>query len=168
MGTERELAVMTIEIPLTRGYVTRIDDADLAFTDGHSWCAITPSRGCVYAARTGIDRKTVYMHKLLCPEWDLVDHADGDGLNNCRSNLRDGSGFRNHANKGMLRNNTSGYKGVAWHAHGGKWIARIYVSRKQICLGYFGSPEAAAFAYDQAAVRLFGEYAQTNAMLGLL
>src|ERR1700690_2272439 len=115
---------MTIEIPLTQGYVTRIDDADRAFTDGHR-LFVALRRNTTYAC-ANIDGKTVLMHSLLAPEWEIVDHADGDGLNNCRSNLRDGTGFRNRADSGVRASNTSGYKGVPRHAPG-KWLARIQV-----------------------------------------
>lgn len=159
------LVVATIEIPLSRGYVTRIDAADRVFTDGHSWYAdIHPRRRAVYA-RAWIDGENVNMHSLLCPDWAWVDHADGDGLNNCRRNLRDGTGFRNSANRELASNNTSGYKGVDWNKKNEKWRATITANGKQIHLGYFGTPEEAADAYDQAAVHHFGEYAKTNAML---
>jgi len=158
------LTVTTVEIPLTRGYVTRIEEADRVFTDGHNWAAaVVPTRRVVYAVAR-IDGKSVYMHKLLCPDWNEVDHADGDGLNNCRYNLRDGTGGGNQANRVMQRNNTSGYKGVSLR-RGGKWGAFIKVNRKQIYLGAYATPEEAADAYDQAALRYFGEYARTNAEL---
>ena len=154
----------TIEVPLSRGYVTRIDAADRAFTDGRKWSAqVVPRRRAVYA-QTRIGGKHIYLHKLLCPGWDEVDHADGDGLNNCRSNLRDGTGLgKNRPNRTMQRNNTSGFKGVS--RSGRKWMATIKVNRKQVYLGTYGTPEEAADAYDQAAVQHFGEYAKTNAML---
>jgi hypothetical protein len=156
---------MTFEIPLTQGYVTRIADADRMFTDGRKWHAISrPHKRVVYACAR-IDGRHVMLHNLLCPDWEEVDHADGDGLNNCRSNLRDGAEFRNNANTGMRSDNTTGYKGV--YRDRNAWKALITVNRKTVNLGAFGSPEEAAYAYDQAAVSLFGEYARTNAMLGL-
>jgi len=159
------LIVATAEIPLTQGYVTRIDDVDRVFTDGRNWHAIVRSyKRAVYACAR-VNGRHVMLHNLLCPDWDEVDHADGDGLNNCRSNLRDGAEFRNNANVGLRSNNTSGYKGV--YRYGDVWIARIGVNWKSINLGTYDSPEEAAYAYDQAAVGFFGEYARTNAMLGL-
>lgn len=158
-------AVAMIEVPLSKGYVTRIDAADRVFTDGRKWHVMFPNQTSGYAA-TWIDGKHVYLHKLLCPDWDAVDHEDGDGLNNCRSNLRDGTGRgKNGANTGMRSNNTSGYKGVLWNRKTRKWFAQIKVSGKQIYLGAHATPEAAADAYDRAAVQHFGEYAKTNAML---
>jgi len=161
------LIVAAVEIPLTQGYVTRIDDADRAFTDGHKWHAVARSNKRTVYACTKINGRHVLMHNLLCPDWGEVDHADCDGLNNQRSNLRDGAEFRNNANTGMRSDNTSGYKGV-YRTRGTGWIAIVTVDRKSRCLGTFDGPEEAAYAYDQAAVALFGEYARTNAMLGLV
>jgi AP2 domain len=161
------LIAATIEIPLTRGYVTRIDAADRAFTDGRKWHATAQSstQKIVYACAK-INGRCTMLHTLLCPAWEFVDHADGNGLNNCRSNLRDGTGFRNTANSRLASNNTSGYKGVTWKKRAGKWCASIMINQKAIHLGTFSTPEEAAAAYDRAAVSLFGEYAKTNAMLG--
>jgi AP2 domain len=162
------LVVATIEIPLTQGYVARIDEADRAFTDGRKWHArARPTRRAVYAM-TKIDGRGIFLHNLLCPDWKFVDHKDGDGLNNRRSNLRDGTEFRNGANRWLFRNNTSGYKGVTRAPKGeGRWTAAIGFNRRLINLGTYDSPEEAAYAYDQAAVSYFGEWARTNAMLGL-
>jgi len=157
------LIIPTIEIPLTRGYVTRLYEADRSFLDGHNWHVIV-APNTAYAC-TRIGGKPTYLHSLLCPEWDEVDHADGDGLNNCRHNLRDGTGFRNNANTRMKSGNSAGFKGV-FRAASGNYVARIGFNKKQIYLGIYGTPGEAADAYDEAAVRYFGEYAKTNAMLG--
>jgi hypothetical protein len=155
---------VTIEIQMNKGYVTRIDDADMAVAGGRKWHVKQfPHGNTVYAATT-INGKTVLLHRLIAPGWAEVDHADGNGLNNCRSNLRDGVGFRNQANKGVQRNNTSGFKGVA--SNHGRWKASITINKKRVYLGNFGTPEAAADAYDRAAIHHFGEYALTNAALG--
>lgn len=155
------LTVATVEIPLSRGYVTRIDAADKVFTDGHKWHVVVGPHTAYACAK--IKGRQVKLHNLLCPDWSTVDHADGDGLNNQRSNLRDGSGLKNHANTWMRADNRSGFKGV--HRHLGKWQAQIRVNGKAIYLGIYDTPEAAADAYDEAAVHHFGEYARTNAMM---
>jgi hypothetical protein len=112
--------------------------------------------------RVGVDRRLYYAHQVIwllvygrpCPR---IDHRDGDPTNNRLSNLRPASASQNGANAGAK---TSGYKGVWWTA--GRWRAGIKVKRKAIHLGYFDTPEAAAQAYDEAALRHFGEFAKLN------
>jgi hypothetical protein len=96
----------------------------------------------VWTARKGKGKKTYYascrkskkknyeacqFHNLICPEFKQADHIDRNGLNNCRSNLREGSGRVNALNKGKQKNNTSGYTGVEWHKpvgnRKGRWKA---------------------------------------------
>jgi AP2 domain len=159
------LVVATIEVPISQGYFTRIYEADQVVTDGRKLYAV-PHRNTVYV-RTKVNGKNVYLHKLLEPDWKFVDHSDGDGLNNCRDNLRNGAGFRNRVNTRLRSDNSSGFKGVYRDGH--RWRATITPENmKSIHLGMFDSPEEAAYAYDQAAVSFFGEYARTNAMLGMV
>jgi hypothetical protein len=88
-----------------------------------------------------------------------VDHIDGNGLNNQRSNLRLCSGSQNQGNISKKRTNKSGYKGAHFHKGNGRWKAQISVQNKNIHLGYFDTPEAAHEAYQRAAVQYFGDYA---------
>lgn len=81
------------EIPLSGKYAERfaiIDDSDFEAVSKHSWTGCN-SRGELFYARTRIAGKTVMMHRLImaseCNGLE-VDHRDGDGLNNQRSNLR--------------------------------------------------------------------------------
>lgn len=64
------------------------------------------------------------------------------------------------------KNNKSGLKGVYWASDRSKWRAEITVDRQKIHIGSFDSPGEAARAYDKYALRYFGEFAKTNAMLG--
>jgi hypothetical protein len=89
----------------------------------------------------------------------LIDHIDGDGLNNCRSNLRAATVAQNQQNRGKPKNNSSGFKGVGWHKKTSKWRAYIRVQRVQRHLGFFNTKEEAAEAYRQAAEKIHKEYA---------
>jgi hypothetical protein len=112
----------------------------------------------------------VYLHRLVAgaPEGDRtvqVHHEDGDRLNNQRANLlllsrkahsEEHRGDR-LVNRYLQRNfqpprSRSGFKGVCWHRHNHLWVAQIVIGHRNVQLGYFGSPEEAARAYD-AAVR---------------
>ena len=98
-----------------------------------------------------------------------VDHIDGNGLNNRRSNLRLATPHQNHANKPKQRGNyTSSYKGVCFDKSRNKWQASINSAilwgreHKKKFLGRFKSEIEAAEAYDVAALKYFGEFANLN------
>jgi hypothetical protein len=88
---------------------------------------------------------------------ELVDHIDGDGLNNRISNLRPLS-QSNNIRKGKLQvNNTSGMKGVSLRADTGKWTARCKVGKQYKSLGSFDTKEQAFEAYCSKVFELTGE-----------
>jgi hypothetical protein len=90
-----------------------------------------------------------------------VDHINGDRLDNRRSNLRVANQSQNLANQRKTRG-ASRYKGVDWHERHQLWRARIQKDGKRRLLGWFASEDEAGVAYNEAAVRLFGEYARLN------
>jgi hypothetical protein len=90
----------------------------------------------------------------------LVDHRNGNGLDNTRANLRPCSRSGNMQNMKTHKDNKSGYKGV--RRDRGKWLATIRVNGKVVFLGRFDLVTDAARAYDTAATKHFGEFARTN------
>jgi hypothetical protein len=92
----------------------------------------------------------------------LVDHRNGNGLDNRRINLRLCTDAQNRANRRLQRNNKSGFKGVFLNAKNGKFLAHVQVNKKTFYLGSFVSPIDAAKAYDKAAKLHFGEFARLN------
>ena len=115
----------TREIPLTKGYIAVVDAADYPMVCKWSWAADV-HQGTVYAIR-GFKvhgrSHTVYLHRtLLLPEdGQVIDHVDGDGLNNRRSNLRIAVQSENCWNSALHSSNRSGFKGVYWDARKAKW-----------------------------------------------
>lgn len=109
--------------------------------------------------------KTYKAHRII---WKMmtgdeppeIDHRDMVPSNNCWSNLRAADHARNMANRGPLRNNTSGFKGVCFHKRQRAWCASIKVNGRQIYLGAFATKEDAAAAYDAAERLHRGEYAR--------
>lgn len=91
-----------------------------------------------------------------------TDHINGDRTDNRIANLREATRAENMRNRGANKNNTSGHKGVTWRRDVRKWHARIVVSRRHIRLGHFDTPEAAAEAYEVAANKYHGEFANTG------
>lgn len=156
-----------IEIHLSQGKVALIDDEDLPFIQAHSWTAIKRRNG--WYAQTCLGSRTyILMHRLLIGTDAIgVDHIDGDGLNNQRSNLRIADQTQNNANQRKRPGTSSRFKGVSWSEERQKWLAQIAVNGKRRNLGRFLDEEEAARTYDRAASLAFGEFARTNEMMGL-
>ena len=91
-----------------------------------------------------------------------VDHIDGNCQNNKPENLRLADRNQNKVNGPAYRHNPTGMRGVAFHRQSGKYQARISWQKKRVRLGCYDNAEDAARAYDNAAKRLFGEFARPN------
>lgn len=158
---------MPREIELTQGYVTIVDDDLYEALNAHKWC-IHRSGRIIYANRgVWIDNRCqhVFMHRVIigAEPGMRVDHINGDTLDNRRANLRTCTPAENNRNRRIRRaDNTSGYKGVSWHAKRGKWHAHIRHEGRLRHLGYFDNPIGAAHAYDAAAIEMFGAFARVN------
>lgn len=167
--TEQERQIVTrrdglVEIPLTRGKVALIDEADAERVLRHKWTALPKSDGKWYARRAvmGKDKvhRTIYLHRFIldAPKGIHVDHWNGDGLDNRRSNLRLATRTQNAFNRGAR--NVIGLKGVSRNGSG--YRAAITAYRITHHLGTYGTAEEAARAYDAKAVELHGEFARLN------
>jgi hypothetical protein len=95
------------------------------------------------------------------PKGILVDHWDGNTLNNVRSNLRPASDSQNQANRKKKKGCSSKFKGVS-ATKNGRWIAYITVNYTRIWLGSYDLECDAASAYDSAARKYFKGFANTN------
>lgn len=154
------------EIPLSkegknRGkFVALVDDSDHEMLSRYNWSLFMVKTNNY--ARAIIDGKGVLMHRLILGLTDpkiLGDHADTNGLNNQRSNLRIATRTQNGVNRKAC--GTSKYLGV--HLDKYKyWITQISINKKQTYLGYFKSEIEAAKAYDVAAKKHYGEFANLN------
>lgn len=157
---------MTKQIPLTQGQVAIVDDEDMPAVQNIKWFTFSRS-GLLYAATNtprskGGKRPLILMHRFLSGAMpgQFVDHIDGNGLNNSRSNLRICSHAENMRNRQKRKVGKSKFKGV--QIHHGHWRATIRENGNRHELGTFNSEIEAAQAYDAAALKFHKEFARTN------
>jgi hypothetical protein len=136
----------------------RVDEEDMAFLASHKW-RIGPQGYLVRTVKGG----TVLFHReilgLSVGDGIVVDHIDGDRLNNRRSNLRLCTRAENTRNQRLSCKNTSGYKGVTFNKANGKWTSQIMLNKKRKHLGSFNTPQEAYAAYCAAATIHHKEFA---------
>jgi hypothetical protein len=157
---------MTAEIILTRGMVALVDDADQEMLAMYSWRAIK-GIGRWYAMawtpQVAWSRRALTMHRLVLGEPAAdVDHVNGDGLDNRRSNLRIATDSQNGANRVAQGGGTSIYKGVCRRSGETRWRATVQVLGRKVNAGSHATEEEAARAYDALARQHFGPFAALN------
>lgn len=147
------------EIPLTQGEFALVDDADYPLVSQYKWFANRTRRWYVSAV---VDGRQVYLHRFLMnpPVGMVIDHIDGDGLNNTRANIRICTDTQNKQNRIKTAKGKSPYKGVFPVKN--RWQAFLQSNGERVNLGCFSTPEEAARAYNQGAIREFGEFARLN------
>lgn len=143
-------------------HLIRFDQEDFEVINTYRWHVQKGARTFYALARINGTKKSILMHRLLLPGDDFIDHIDGNGLNNCRLNIRRCTKHQNNMNCRLPKNNKSGYKGVSWDSSRGKYKACICVNYKTKCLGRFDSIIKAADVYNNAAIKYFGEFAKLN------
>jgi hypothetical protein len=144
-------------------YTCFVDSADYPAVQKYRWWVVLPRGGGAYA-QTGIPEtgKQIFIHQLLSGIKD-IDHADRNGLNNRRSNLRPATRQQQQANhKKHGDGTTSRYRGVSLYKPSNKFRAAIVFNNKQKHLGVFVDELEAARAFNRAAIELFGEFASLN------
>ena len=135
-----------------------IDVGDIDKVKKHYW-----SISCGYV-HTNINKHHIQLQRYLMdnPYGKVVDHKDGNPLNNRRNNLRICSQAENNRNICKKKPETSNYTGVDWCEKLSKWRARITLNYRSIHLGYFKNIEDAKKARREAEDKYFGEYAYSN------
>lgn len=147
------------------GRVTVVDEADFALASSCRWRIWEKARpgSQVWGPYAVTGPSSAGLHTLLTG-WPLVDHANanGDGLDNRRSNLRPATVAENSQNRVSVPGSSSCFKGVCWNQGRGKWQADIKVNGKSRYLGIFIDEVQAARAYDEAAREAYGAFARLN------
>lgn len=157
------------QIELSRGYFALIDDDDFDRVSAHAWHVRNNYDRGMYATTnlkiSSSPRKyeTLSMHRFImrANTGEVIDHANRNGLDNRKENLRVATRSTNAANsKHRADRSTSPYRGV--YKEREKYRAQIRVEGKLHHLGRFVCPMEAAMAYDYAAGHFFGEFAVKN------
>lgn len=157
-------------IALTNGDFATVDARDFLLIAGKNWRKQLDKAGNVLSVVSGSASRTVLLHRLImaAARHRLVDHKNGDPLDNRRENLRECTHAQNMRNRKIHRNNRSGFKGVtrdAWAAKLGRpriWRATITVAGRKFRLGRFLTPQSASRAYRVASAKFHGEFGRVT------
>jgi hypothetical protein len=153
----------TAEIELSQGYWARVDVDILPLLSKHSW-NVQKGKGKVYA-KTQIGGRTVYMRRVVANAPSdaglVVDHCNGDGLDNRRSNLRIATWQQNARNSpGASGRRLSSTRGVSKRNRPQRpWRADIYGNGRCKYLGSFASEDEAIAVRLKVEKEMFGEFA---------
>jgi len=137
-----------------------IDPEDLHLLKEHNWIYNRNYLECFTSGRT-IKLDRLIVNAL---ESEEVDHINHDILNISKSNLRKCTHAQNCYNRNSDPFSSSEYKGVTKRIKKKyiSWDARIRIGERIIHLGSFRDELEAAKAYNDAAIKYFGEFALVN------
>lgn len=145
------------------GTAALVDDDDFGFLNQWQWRV--NSEGYVIRSINLNGKEYVRrLHRIIAdaPDGVMVDHINGNPLDNRRKNLRTVTPRQNCLNRSATRNKAHPYKGVYKNKCAATYTARINAGGKSRYLGSFSDPVDAARAYDEAAREFHGEYARLN------
>jgi hypothetical protein len=155
-------------IPVGHGQSAIVDDEDYDKLSKYKWYAHRRnSNTSYYASRVEYSNgryTNIIMHRVITNAKSnmVVDHINGNGLDNRHENLRVCTRSENSRNCKKHCDNKSGYKGVHLRKDTKKWSAQIKIDSKVINLGKFDDAISAAKAYDEAAKKYHGNFASLN------
>jgi hypothetical protein len=138
-----------------------VDDEDFEYLNQYTWSL--DGRGYPKRAIAGTGGRTVFMHRELMKVTEfgrekIIDHINGDPLDNRRGNLRICTSVENARNKRTIAGKDAP-KGAYWHKRDKKWNSRIWDGKRNLHLGTFDTAEEAHAAYCAAALEMYGEFA---------
>jgi len=151
-------------IKLTKQKYAIIDDEDYNKIKQYTWYTDNPKASYTCYACTSIHKKNIKMHRMIMRVTNVdipIDHANGNGLDNRKKNLRICTKKDNARNSRPKKHKIkSKYKGV-WKRASGKWCA-VIGGKTRVYLGDFYTEKRAAIAYDDAAIEMYKEYSYLN------
>lgn len=152
-------------IPLTQGKFALVSDEDYERVVPMKWClSYSPEHSQKMYAVSAIGGKRVSMHRFIvgAEKGTIIDHRNGDGLDNQRGNLREGTCGQNRANSGSKRDLPKGVYPRQQRTGGTVYRAQIRCGKRLTNLGTYRTIDAASAAYSIAASKFHGEFARTE------
>jgi len=148
------------EIKIGKNHCGLIDKEDYAKVGEFNWSKTASGYACRNINKP--NKTTFLMHRVImsAKKGQIIDHKNGNKLDNRKSNLRFCSVMENSQNSKVRQNTATGYKGVT-ESHN-QFFSKIQFFKKVVSLGSYESAEKAGFVYNKAAKILFGEFALLN------
>lgn len=140
-------------IKLTKGFEAQVDDDLHDYLSQWKW-----HYNDGYADRKE-NGKHIRMHRAVMNTNKMIDHKNGNSLDNRKENLR----IANHSTNAMNMRKHKGksvFKGVS--KEGNKWRTQVFYNNQRVFSAYFKTERQAGLAYDLNAPILFGEFARLN------
>lgn len=155
-----------VEITLACGNVVIVDAEDTSLVMSRKWRFRRSggNKAALSYVTANTDCEQLFLHRLiLCAErGQVVDHINGNRLDNRKSNLRFASHTENMRNRAKHRDGIlSRFKGVSRFKNG-KWRALIRDGSRQRYLGSFTNEVEAAYAYDMASLEIHRDFGRRN------
>jgi hypothetical protein len=149
-------------IALSNGKSAIVDPEDYERIKDVTWSVSTIGNTQYLMSRKMVGRKIAYtlLHRLIMgasPD-QLVDHINGDGLDNRKGNLRIATKSQNAMNAKLRSDNTTGFKGVCYIPKRNRYSARIHANGKKYASAFYRTALEAAMAYKDMATSLHGEF----------
>jgi hypothetical protein len=150
---------------LIKKYEVLIDE-EFSYFSNIKWSIVKNNPNQVYFI-SYLNGKSISMHRVIMnnPKGLVVDHINGNTLDNRKENLRICSFVQNIYNQKKHKGKRhSKYKGVTFRKElkSKPWEAFIYANRKSKRLGYFATEIEAAKAYNEIALKTYGKFAKLN------
>jgi len=149
------------EVITTKGEIILISKSDLLIVSKYTWCI----------SKTGypvanINHKVTKLHRyILSPsENQIIDHINGNKLDNRRNNLRICTNTENVRNSKLQLNNSTGYPGIRT-TKGGKFNVRITVNHKELHVGNYDTLDEAITKRKEVELKYYGEFAPSEGVL---